>query len=198
MKDNDIVDIINELKRITKFTMYSNYDYFLNDLKNAKYVWDYFETDFKRLFNFDNIVFNFLNNHTLQGILCYRISRYYYLNQNENKALIISNLGRQLSGFEIYYTAEIGYGLKINHGLGTVIGARTKIGNNCLFHHGVTIGGKNNQRPIIENNVIIYPGAKILGGITIGENSIIGANSVVLKNVPENSKVAGVPMKILR
>src|SRR5690242_6756085 len=99
---------------------------------------------------------------------------------------------------EIYYSAEIGKGLKVNHGLGTVIGARTKIGENVLLHHGVTFGDKNGKRPCVKDNVTIYAGAKILGDITIGNNAIIGANSVCFSNVPDNATAAGVPARIIK
>ena len=116
----------------------------------------------------------------LVGILLYRISREYFLKGN-SKCDYYSLLGRFLSGFEIYYSAEIGNGLRINHGIGTVIGARVKIGDNCLIHQNITLGDKNSGRPTIGNNITIYSGAKILGDIHIGDGSIIGANSVCLK-----------------
>jgi serine O-acetyltransferase len=134
----------------------------------------------------------------LQGILLYRLARNYYLGNNINAADKCSLLGRFLSGFEIYYSAEIGKGLKINHGLGLVVGARTKIGNNALLHQGVTFGDKDSGRPVVGDNVIVYAGAKILGNVNIGHNSIIAANCVCFIDVPENKTAVGVPAKILK
>jgi serine O-acetyltransferase len=134
--------------------------------------------------------------HELVGIFLYRIARIYHLKNNDS-CNQYSLLGRFLSGMDIYYSASIGSALKINHGLGTVIGARAVIGNNALIHQGVTIGGKNDGRPIIKNNVTIYAGAIILGPITIGDNAIIGANSVCMIDVPDNATVAGIPAKVI-
>lgn len=134
----------------------------------------------------------------LQGILLYRLARNYYLENNINAADKCSLLGRFLSGFEIYYSADIGKGLKINHGLGLVVGARTKIGKNALLHQGVTFGDKDSGRPVVGDNVIVYAGAKILGNVNIGHNSIIAANCVCFIDVPENKTAVGVPAKILK
>lgn len=131
------------------------------------------------------------------GILCYRIARWCYENGKDEQANHYSNLGRIISGFEIYYSAEIGRGMKINHGLGTVIGARCKIGENVLLHQEVTLGDRKGGRPVLLDNVTVYAGAKILGNITLENNSIIGANSVCLIDVPENGVVTGNPGKIL-
>lgn len=133
----------------------------------------------------------------LQGILLYRLAHSYFLENNLNAADKCASLGRFLSGFEIYYSAEIGKGLKINHGLGLVVGARTKIGNNALLHQGVTFGDKNAGRPVVGNNVIVYAGAKIIGNVHIGSNSTIAANCVCFIDVPENKTAVGVPAKIL-
>ena len=132
----------------------------------------------------------------LVGILLYRISREYFFKGN-SKCDYYSLLGRFLSGFEIYYSAEIGNGLRINHGIATVIRARVKIGDNCLIHQNITLGDKNSGRPTIGNNITIYSGAKILGDIHIGDGSIIGANSVYLKNAPAGSVLVGIPSKII-
>lgn len=132
----------------------------------------------------------------LVGILLYRISREYFLKGN-SKCDYYSLLGRFLSGFEIYYSAEIGNGLRISHGIATVIRARVKIGDNCLIHQNITLGDKNSGRPTIGNNITIYSGAKILGDIHIGDGSIIGANSVYLKNAPAGSVLVGIPSKLI-
>jgi len=192
-----ISNLLDMLNCIKEKTILSNFDIDFATLKNEKLMWEFFESDCLSILYEDKLLDDFLLNHTLQGILCYRISRCLYINKREKDALIASNLGRILSGFEIYYSAEIGYGLKINHGLGTVIGARTVIGNNLLVHQGVTFGDNKGNRPIIGNNVIIYAGAKILGGIKIGDNAVIGANAAVLTDVPNNKKAVDVPARIL-
>ena len=106
-------------------------------------------------------------------------------------------LGREIGQIEIYYSSVIGEGFKINHGVGTVIGARCKIGNNCTIHQNCTLGDRNGGRPTVGNNVIIYAGSMILGDITIGDDTIIGANSVVTKSCPPNSLIVGTPGRIL-
>ncbi len=98
----------------------------------------------------------------------------------------------------------IGIGVKFPHPNGIVIGEMTKIGNNCTIYQQVTFGGRNigdaqkNNYPTVGNNVIIFAGAKLIGNINIGDNVIIGANSVVNKNIPSNTVIGGVPAKILK
>lgn len=94
--------------------------------------------------------------------------------------------------------SEIGDNLKLPHPMGIVIGFDAKIGRNCTIYHQVTVGQKEGKFPIIGNNVTIYAGAKIIGNIKIGNNSIIGANAVVIKDVPENSIAVGVPARIIK
>jgi serine O-acetyltransferase len=104
---------------------------------------------------------------------------------------------------DISCKAKIGGGLFISHGHDIVIGAKVIIGENCKIFNGVTLGGKNTEmegegQPHIGNNVVISTGAKVLGPVTIGDNCIIGANSVVIKSVEANCVVAGVPAKIIK
>jgi len=159
-----------------------------------------FKTDYQRYYpNCDYIQIEKIRIRVeLQSILLYRLSRLYHLEKKNIIAEKLSALGRFLTGIEIYYSSDIGNGLKINHGVGTVIGARTVIGDNALIHQGVTFGDKNGARPVIGKNVTIYAGAIILGGIYIVDNSLIGANSVVMIDVPDNSVVAGTPGKIIK
>lgn len=131
-------------------------------------------------------------------MLLYRVSRVLYINDLGIRGGVKDSyplLARHIGHMEIYYSADIGKGLKINHGIGTIIGARCKIGENCLIHQNCTIGDKNGGRPTIGNNVTIYAGAIILGNITIGDNSIIGANSTVFYSCPPNSILVGSPAK---
>jgi len=115
---------------------------------------------------------------------------------------LISQTARFLTGIEIHPAAEIGPGLFIDHGMGVVIGETAVLGKNVTLFQGVTLGGTGKERgkrhPNIGDNVVIGTGAKILGNIMIGANSYIGANAVVLKDVPANSTVVGVPGRIAK
>ena len=121
-------------------------------------------------------------------------------------ARIVSYLGRFLTGIEIHPGAKIGKFLFIDHGMGVVIGETSTIGDSVTIYHGVTLGGispsensdsqKNTKRhPTIMNNVIIGSGAQVLGPVTIGNNSKIGSNSVVTKDVDDNKSVVGIPAR---
>lgn len=116
-------------------------------------------------------------------------------------ARMVSGFGRFLTGIEIHPGAQIGYGFFIDHGMGIVIGETTIIGDNVTLYQGVTLGGVSFQpgkrHPTIENNVTIYTGAAVLGNITIGEGSMIASGSVVLKDIPPNATVVGVPGRIV-
>jgi serine O-acetyltransferase len=114
----------------------------------------------------------------------------------------ISQLARWLTGVEIHPSATIGTGFFIDHGMGVVIGETAEIGDYVTLFQGVTLGGTGKERgkrhPTLGNHVVVGAGAKILGGITIGDNVKIGANSVVLKNVAANSTVIGVPGRVIK
>lgn len=113
----------------------------------------------------------------------------------------VSQLMRFLTGIEIHPGATIGPGFFIDHGMGVVIGETAEIGRNVTLYHGVTLGGvsleKGKRHPTLEDNVVVGAGAKVLGNIVIGENSRIGANAVVVKAVPPNSVVVGVPGEVV-
>jgi len=115
---------------------------------------------------------------------------------------LISQVARILTGVEIHPAAKIGRGFFIDHGMGVVIGETAEIGNYVTLFQGVTLGGTGKERgkrhPTLGNHVVVGAGAKILGGIRIGDNVKIGANSVVLKSVPANSTVIGVPGRIIK
>jgi len=138
----------------------------------------------------------------LQALIAYRIAHFFYRLQLFFLARSISQLSRFATGIEIHPGARIGKGLFIDHGMGVVIGETTIIGDNVLLYQGVTLGGtglvKGKRHPTIGNNVVIGTGAKVLGNVTVGDNSYIGANAVVIKDVPPNSTVVGVPGRITK
>ena len=112
-------------------------------------------------------------------------------------ARLLSQLGRGLTGVEIHPGATIGRGVFIDHGMGVVIGETSEIGDRCLLYQGVTLGGTGKdhgkRHPTLAKNVVVGAGAKVLGAITVGANTRIGAGSVVVRNVEQNCTVVGVP-----
>ena len=135
-------------------------------------------------------------------ILKYRLAHKLYLKKYYFLARWISQRAARKTGIEIHPGATIGKGLFIDHGSGVIIGETAVIGNNVTLYQGVTLGGtgkeKGKRHPTLEDNVMVSAGAKILGSFTIGENSKIGAGSVVLEEVPPNCTVVGVPGRIVR
>ena len=135
-------------------------------------------------------------------ILRYRLAHKLYLRGHYFWARWISQRGARKTGIEIHPGATIGRGLFIDHGSGVIIGETTVIGDNVTLYQGVTLGGtgkeKGKRHPTLEDNVMVSAGAKILGSFTIGENSKIGAGSVVLEEVPPNCTVVGVPGRIVK
>ncbi|AGX02145.1 MULTISPECIES: serine O-acetyltransferase [Bacillaceae] len=116
-------------------------------------------------------------------------------------ARVVSQISRFFTGIEIHPGAKIGRRFFIDHGMGVVIGETCEIGDNVTVFQGVTLGGtgkeKGKRHPTIKDNALIATGAKVLGSITIGENSKVGAGSVVLRDVPPNSTVVGIPGKVV-
>lgn len=137
------------------------------------------------------------------AVLGYRIANFIY---KKLKLRLLSRMVSQMTkfftGIEIHPAAEIDEGLFIDHGTGVVIGETAIIGKNCVLYQGVTLGGtgkdKGKRHPTLEDNVMVSAGAKVLGPIVIGSGSKIGAGSVVLKDVPPNSTVVGIPGRIVR
>jgi len=147
---------------------------------------------------------------TLEIILCYPGLHAVWLHRSAhwfwNRGLrligrFISHLNRFLTGIEIHPAARLGPGLFIDHGMGVVIGETSEVGENVTIYQGVTLGGTSLERkkrhPTIGNNVIIGSGAKILGPFMVGDNSKIGSGSVVVKEIPPNSVVVGVPGRVI-
>jgi len=136
------------------------------------------------------------------ALVFYRISHALWLVKIPILPRLISQSGKFLTGIEIHPGARIGKGLFIDHGLGVVIGETSILGDNITLYQGVTLGGtgkeKGKRHPTIGNNVVVGAGAKILGNIEIGDNSYVGANAVVIKDVPPNSTVVGVPGRITK
>lgn len=138
----------------------------------------------------------------LHALVFYRIARSLHLAHIPFLPRLISQSARFLTGIEIHPGARIGKGLFIDHGMGVVIGETSVVGNNVTLYQGVTLGGtgkeKGKRHPNIGDHVVIGTGAKVLGNITIGDNSYIGANAVVLRDVPAHSTVVGVPGHITK
>lgn len=136
----------------------------------------------------------------LHAIWGHRISHKLWKSGWFTLARVVSQVTRFFTGIEIHPGATIGKGLFIDHGMGVVIGETCEIGDNVTIYQGVTLGGtgkeKGKRHPTVGNNVIIASGAKVLGSFKIGDNSKIGAGSVVLQEVPPNSTVVGIPGRI--
>ena len=137
----------------------------------------------------------------LHAVWSHRIAHWFYKRKFYFIARVISQISKFFTGIEIHPGAKIGRRLFIDHGTGVVIGETCEIGDNVILYQGVTLGGtgkeKGKRHPTLHDNVLVASGAKVLGSITIGENSKVGAGSVVLKDVPPNATVVGIPGKIV-
>lgn len=133
----------------------------------------------------------------LHAVWAHRVAHALFKRKFFFLARVVSQVSRFFTGIEIHPGAKIGRRFFIDHGMGVVIGETCVIGNNVTIFQGVTLGGTGKERgkrhPTLHDNVLVATGAKVLGSITIGENSKVGAGSVVLKNVPPNSTVVGIP-----
>lgn len=138
----------------------------------------------------------------LHALVAYRAAHFLYNMRMFFLARYISQLARWATGIEIHPGAKIGKRFFIDHGMGVVIGETAIIGDDVLLYQGVTLGGtgleKGKRHPTLGNNIVVGTGAKVLGNISIGDNSYIGANAVVIKDVPSNSTVVGVPGRITK
>ncbi len=166
---------------------------------------DSVKADFKAVFERDPAA-----RSTLEVIFCYpgfhaiflhRIAHWLWTRRLKLLARVISHISRFLTGVEIHPGARIGKGFFIDHGMGIVIGETAEIGDNVTLYQGVTLGGttasKGKRHPTIGSNVTIGAGAKVLGALTVGSETKIGANSVVIMDAPSNSTVVGVPAKVV-
>lgn len=130
------------------------------------------------------------------------VNKYYKIQSDKTFNLLLKKLiKRRLSKKKFIILGKnsiAGNNIILPHPMNIVIGEDVIIGSDCIIYQGVTIGQSKGRYPKIGNNVIIYPGAKIIGDIVIGDNSIVGANAVVTKNVPSNTIVAGIPAKVLK
>ena len=149
-----------------------------------------------------NVIINYPGVHAM---FCYRINSFLWKKLHlKFLARLLSQLARFFTGIEIHPGATIGKRLFIDHGMGVVIGETTIIGDDCVLYQGITLGGvgtgehKVKRHPTLLNNVMVSAGAKVIGDVTIGNNSIIGAQTVVLKDVPDNCTVVGVPAFIVK
>lgn len=144
----------------------------------------------------------FFNYPGVWAIFWYRISNRLYKKGFRSLARIIMGLNQILSNIDIHPGATIGRRVFIDHGFGVVIGQTAVIEDDVLIYQGVTLGGVSlvhgKRHPTIQSGVVIGAGAKILGNITIGSNSKVGANSVVVRNVPENSTAIGIPAHVIQ
>jgi serine O-acetyltransferase len=138
---------------------------------------------------------------SMQALIMHRLAHWFYKKKMFFMARLVSQINRFITGIEIHPGARIGNGLFIDHGMGVVIGETAEIGDNVTIYHGVTLGGtgkdKGKRHPTIGDNVIIGAGVKVLGPIYVGSGAKIGANAVVLKDVPANATAVGIPAKMI-
>ncbi len=143
-----------------------------------------------------------LTHNGLHAVWNYRVAHFFWKIKLKLIARIISNMGRLFHGVEIHPGATIGKNFIIDHGSGVVIGETSEIGDNVLIYHQVTLGGTGNEsdvkrHPSLCDNVMVAAGAKILGNIRVGYGAKVGANAVVLKDVPPFSTAVGMPARII-
>jgi len=169
-------------------------------------LWSTLRSDLEAVFENDPAARNklevILTYSGLHAIWAHRVAHALYKRKWYTLARIISQASRFFTGIEIHPGAKIGRKLFIDHGMGVVIGETTEIGDEVIIYQGVTLGGtgkeKGKRHPTIGNRVVIGAGAKVLGSFKVGDNTRIGSNSVVLREVPPNSTVVGNPGRIVK
>jgi serine O-acetyltransferase len=144
----------------------------------------------------------FLTYAGFQALLAYRVAHRLWKMRFRLLGRLVSQVARWVTGVEIHPGASIGHGFFIDHGMGVVVGETTEVGDYVTLFQGVTLGGtgkeKGKRHPTLGNHVVVGSGAKVLGNIRIGDSVKIGANSVVLRSVPSNSTVTGIPGRIVK
>jgi serine O-acetyltransferase len=144
----------------------------------------------------------FLSYPGFHAVVMHRAAHWLYKHRLKLLARFLSQFNRFITGIEIHPAAKIGKGLFIDHGMGVVIGETVEIGENVTIYQGATLGGTGKEtgkrHPTIGNNVVISTGAKVLGPFKVGDNSKIGAGAVVLKEVPPNCTVVGIPGRVVK
>jgi len=173
--------------------------------RNLQKILDFFVSDVTSAFRKDPAAHSLIEVLTsypgIKAVLLYRISHFFWKLGMPYVPRYLSEINRQLTGIEIHPGADIGNEFFIDHGGGVVIGETSVIGNNVTIFQGVVLGGVSidpiKRHPTLGNNIVVGTGAKLLGPITIGDNVRIGANSVVVIDVPPNSVVVGVPGRII-
>ncbi|MGG1556000.1 MULTISPECIES: serine O-acetyltransferase [Paenibacillus] len=169
-------------------------------------MWRAIKSDISAVFDNDpaarswfEVVFTYSGLH---AIWAHRIGHWFYKKGMFTIARIVSQVSRFMTGIEIHPGATIGKRLFIDHGMGIVIGETCEIGDDVILYQGVTLGGtgkeKGKRHPTIGNSVVVGSGAKILGSFLVGENSRIGSNAVVIREVPPNSTVVTMPAKVVK
>jgi len=137
----------------------------------------------------------------VHALILHRLAHFLWSIKLKLIARIFSHLARIFTGIEIHPGAQIGRRFFIDHGMGVVIGETAIIGDDCTLYHGVTLGGttwkKGKRHPTLKDNVVIGAGAKVLGPITLGNNSKVGSNAVVVTDIPNDSTAVGIPAKII-
>jgi len=137
----------------------------------------------------------------LHAIWLHRLAHYFWQHDSKTFARLISHLNRFLTGIEIHPGASIGRRFFIDHGMGVVIGETTEIGEDVLLYQGVVLGGtalvRKKRHPTLGNKIVVGTGAKVLGPIKIGDGAMIGAGSVVVKDVPPEVTVVGIPGRVV-
>jgi len=145
----------------------------------------------------------------LHALICHRLASWFWDRRLHLLARLLSQLGRWITGIEIHPAARIGKGLVIDHGMGVVIGETAEIGDSVTLYHAVTLGGiapsvnSNSQRdtkrhPTLLDGAIVGSGAQVLGPITVGRNACVGANAVVVRDVPDGATVVGIPARLVQ
>ncbi|MFW9946541.1 MAG: serine O-acetyltransferase [Promethearchaeota archaeon] len=173
--------------------------------RNLQKILDFFVSDVSAAFNKDPAAHSILEVLTsypgIKAILLHRIAHFFWKIGMPFIPRYLSEITREITGIEIHPGAEIGKDFFIDHGGGVVIGETAKVGDNVTIYQGVVLGGTSSdpikRHPIIGDNVVVGTGAKLLGPIMVGNNVKIGANSVVVNDVPENSVVVGVPGRVI-